>query len=83
MNVPCIETLKDHGKLFATITDGNRNMPPYGSQIPVADRWAIVGYIKVLQRSQVTDTKDVPVAIAERLKREPELVIPYHPSEEN
>lgn len=40
------------GHLFNTITNGIRNMPPYGSQIPVADRWAIVAYVRALQRSQ-------------------------------
>lgn len=40
------------GQLFATITNGVRNMPAYGPQIPVADRWAIVGYVRALQLSQ-------------------------------
>ncbi len=68
------------GQLFNTITNGNRTMPPYGSQIPVADRWAIVGYLRALQRSQVSQPGDVPADIAQRLNREPELVIPYEHS---
>lgn len=36
------------GQLFATITHGVRLMPPY-ARIPVADRWAIVGYVRALQ----------------------------------
>ncbi len=40
------------GQLFNSITNGVRTMPPYGPQIPVADRWAIVAYVKALQRSQ-------------------------------
>ncbi len=40
------------GQLFNSITNGVRNMPPYGPQIPVADRWAIVAYVRALQRSQ-------------------------------
>ncbi len=40
------------GQIFNSITNGVRNMPPYGPQIPVADRWAIVAYVKALQRSQ-------------------------------
>ncbi len=39
------------GHLFNTITNGIRNMPAYGAQIPPADRWAIVAYIRALQRS--------------------------------
>ena len=40
------------GQIFNSITNGVRNMPPYGPQVPVADRWAIVAYVKALQRSQ-------------------------------
>ncbi|MCG8557496.1 MAG: cytochrome c [Proteobacteria bacterium] len=40
------------GQLFSTITNGIRNMPAYGTQIPVDDRWAIVSYVRVLQVSQ-------------------------------
>lgn len=38
------------GHLFNTITKGIRTMPSYGSQIPVEDRWAIVAYVRALQR---------------------------------
>ena len=40
------------GQIYNSITNGVRTMPAYGSQIPVADRWAIVAYMKALQRSQ-------------------------------
>ena len=40
------------GHLYNTINVGIRNMPAYGPQIPVADRWAIVAYIRALQVSQ-------------------------------
>lgn len=40
------------GQLFATISNGVRNMPGYSAQIPVADRWAIVAYVRALQLSQ-------------------------------
>ena len=48
------------GHLFNTITNGIRTMPSYGSQVPVEDRWAIVAYIKALQRSQRAGLDDVP-----------------------
>ena len=41
------------GQLFATITHGVRIMPAYGARIPVADRWAMVSYVRALQLSQV------------------------------
>ncbi len=48
------------GQLFNTITNGVRKMPAHGSQISVEDRWAIVLYIRALQRSQNASPKDVP-----------------------
>jgi len=44
------------GQLFATITHGARTMPAYGPQIPTADRWAIVSYVRALQLSQMADS---------------------------
>lgn len=40
------------GHLFNTITNGIRTMPAYASQIGVDDRWAIVAYVRALQRSR-------------------------------
>jgi mono/diheme cytochrome c family protein len=48
------------GELFNTISHGIRNMPPYGSQVTPADRWAIVAYVRALQRSQNARLADVP-----------------------
>jgi len=48
------------GHIFNTITNGIRNMPAYGPQIPVADRWAIVAYVRALQLSQNGTVDDVP-----------------------
>ncbi len=41
------------GQIFNTITHGIRNMPAYGPQIPEADRWAIVMYVRALQRQKI------------------------------
>jgi mono/diheme cytochrome c family protein len=49
---PRIRALPD-GQIFATITHGVRTMPAYGPQIPTQDRWAIVGYVRALQVSQM------------------------------
>ncbi len=48
------------GRIFSTITHGRATMGPYGDQIPVADRWAIVLYVKALQRSRTATTADMP-----------------------
>ncbi len=39
------------GEIYSAIYNGVRNMPSYAHQIPVEDRWAIVGYIRALQAS--------------------------------
>jgi len=48
------------GHLFNTITNGIRNMPAYGDLIPEEDRWAIVAYLRALQRSRNASIDDVP-----------------------
>lgn len=50
------------GQIFNSITNGIRTMPAYDSQIPTADRWAIVAYVEALQRSQHANENDVPAA---------------------
>jgi mono/diheme cytochrome c family protein len=48
------------GQLFATISNGKNNMPPYAMQINVNDRWAIVSYVRVLQVAQPKGTEVAP-----------------------
>ena len=57
------------GQLFNTITNGVRNMPAYGPQIPVADRWAILAYVRALQRSQNAEPDDLSADERSRLGR--------------
>lgn len=47
------------GQIFNSITNGIRNMSGYASQIPTDDRWAIVSYVKALQRSQHANDSDI------------------------
>jgi mono/diheme cytochrome c family protein len=56
------------GFLFNTITHGIRNMPAYGPQIPVADRWAIVSYVRALELSQDATVNDVPPELRSQLR---------------
>ena len=51
--------LKD-GEVFDIVSNGVRNMPGYRTQIPAADRWAIVAWVRVIQRSQNAKIDDVP-----------------------
>ena len=43
------------GYIFDVITNGFGKMPAYGPQIPVADRWAIISYVRALQESTVAN----------------------------
>ncbi|MBL8879429.1 MAG: DUF3341 domain-containing protein [Phycisphaerales bacterium] len=53
--------LRPVGHLYNTVKNGIRTMPPYGDQISgESDRWAVVAYIKALQRSQRAAPGDVP-----------------------
>lgn len=49
---PRIRALKD-GEMFNIASNGVRSMPGYAKQIEEADRWAIVAYIRALQRIQM------------------------------
>lgn len=57
------------GKLFHSITHGVRRMPGYGQQISVEDRWAIVMYVRALQRQQAATEADVPESELKKLGR--------------
>jgi len=48
------------GEIFNTITNGKNTMMAYGPNIMVADRWAIIAYLRALQRSQGAAIVDVP-----------------------
>jgi mono/diheme cytochrome c family protein len=51
------------GEIFNTITNGKNTMMGYGDRIQVEDRWAIIAYVRALQKSQGGATiKDVPAS---------------------
>jgi mono/diheme cytochrome c family protein len=49
-----------NGQLFNTISNGYNTMMGYAAQIPHADRWAIVAYVRALERAQNASLDDVP-----------------------
>jgi mono/diheme cytochrome c family protein len=57
------------GELFYVISNGRNNMGAYGPQIPVADRWAIVSYLRALQLSRLGTIDDVPEQLRSSLKK--------------
>jgi len=48
------------GEIFDTITNGKNTMMAYGPNLVVSDRWAVIAYLRALQRSQNATAADVP-----------------------
>lgn len=59
------------GEIFNTITHGKNLMQGYAAQIPVEDRWAIVAYVRVLQRSWLGTPEELPGDMRTALERQP------------
>jgi mono/diheme cytochrome c family protein len=57
------------GDIFNTITYGKNLMGAYGANVSIQDRWAIVAYVRALQRSRLADVNDVPEAQRSALKK--------------
>lgn len=51
------------GYYFEVITRGYGGMPSYSAQIPPADRWRIIAYVRVLQLSQKADAAKLPAEL--------------------
>jgi mono/diheme cytochrome c family protein len=50
------------GEIFNTITNGKLTMYPYGDRTTPTDRWAIIAYVRALQRAGSGRAADVPAA---------------------
>ena len=59
-----------NGEMFNTITYGLRSMPAYGYQLKTEDVWAVVYYVRALQRSQNASFDDLPNIEKENMKKE-------------
>ncbi|MGE5648185.1 MAG: c-type cytochrome [Acidobacteriota bacterium] len=64
---PRIVEMKD-GEIFDTITHGKRTMPGYRFQVAERDRWAIVAYVRALQRAARGTVADVPPELRSELR---------------
>jgi mono/diheme cytochrome c family protein len=60
------------GEIFNTITNGKNTMMAYGPNIMVADRWAIITYLRALQRSQNATVADIPEEHRAEMDKPPE-----------
>jgi mono/diheme cytochrome c family protein len=57
------------GEIFNTITYGKNLMGPYGANVTVEDRWAIIAYLRALQMSRLGTVDDVPEQMRSMLKK--------------
>lgn len=48
------------GEIFNTITHGKGNMLSYADKLVAQDRWAVIAYVRALQRAAHTTAADVP-----------------------
>ena len=55
-------TLREYpdGQIFHVISEGYGSMPAYGAELPVDDRWAVVHYVRALQRAMNAKEEDLP-----------------------
>ena len=58
------------GSYYRTITYGFGLMAPYSTQLGINERWAVVAYLKALQRSQSARVEDVPADRRASLRKE-------------
>ena len=59
------------GQIFYTITNGQNKMAPYATSLTPKERWAVVLYVKALQRSRNATIEDVPVEERNKLTPAP------------
>jgi mono/diheme cytochrome c family protein len=59
------------GYIFDVISNGFGAMSDHAAQVPAADRWAIVAYVRALQLSQHAELADVPAEKRTELERLP------------
>jgi mono/diheme cytochrome c family protein len=57
------------GEIFNTITHGKNLMGGYAAALEINDRWAIIAYVRALQRSRLADLNDVPEPLRANLPK--------------
>jgi mono/diheme cytochrome c family protein len=57
------------GRIFKIIRDGYGVMPSYATHLDVDDRWAVVAFVRALQRSRHALVARLPDDIADQLRR--------------
>jgi len=65
---PRIVRLPD-GEVFGVITHGRGLMGGYGANVVPEDRWAIIAYMRALQRGRLASVDDVPAELQSTFKK--------------
>jgi len=54
---------KNDGELYSVASEGRRTMMGYRNQISNYDRWAVVAYLRALQRAKAGSVEDIPESL--------------------
>jgi mono/diheme cytochrome c family protein len=57
------------GYIFEVATQGHGLMASYAAELPIKERWAVVAYVRALQRSRTATLEQAPVAERDRLEK--------------
>ena len=57
------------GELFYVVSNGRGNMQGYAANVTIADRWAIIAYLRALQLTHLGTIDDVPQDLRAGLKK--------------
>lgn len=55
-------------RIYAVISQGYGFMPSYATQLSVRERWAVVAYVRALQRSQASTLAALPVEVQQEAR---------------
>lgn len=58
------------GRVFQVISVGYGFMPAYSVELPRHDRWAVVAYLRALQRSQATELAGLPAGLRKQAEEQ-------------
>jgi hypothetical protein len=74
--MPTVANLQDKrivemadGEIFNTVTHGKNTMSAQGPILPVADRWAVIAYLRAMQLSRLGSVADLPPDQRDALKK--------------
>ena len=63
-----ISRSRKDGELYDVVKNGIRRMPGYGNQIEVRDRWAVVAYLRALQKAANYNVSDLSPKLRNNLE---------------